>query len=261
MNQQHREPCRRRSDTIPQCGRSFRLRRHDHQHRSRWREVWDDCVGGLLLSMDPPMMLICLNTSSTTHDRVAEAGRYAVNILAVEQGEIASHFARKGSDEFAGVAHQVNDDGVPLIEGALATIECEVVETASGGRTRSSSVACEALRRGPASRWRTSVGGSGALKWTREVAAYDDVRTWVLRRRTPLGEALEADIIAAELGTDVAFVYSALVRLTAEGLVKRPHEGGFTPMPVTVDLVDNLYHARAHDRIRRHRCIPRLGVG
>ncbi|MGO1182355.1 MAG: FCD domain-containing protein [Micrococcaceae bacterium] len=66
-----------------------------------------------------------------------------------------------------------------------------------------------------------------------------------MRRRTPLGEALEADIIAAELGTDVAFVYNALVRLTAEGLVKRPHEGGFTPMPVTVDLVDNLYHARA----------------
>ncbi|MGO1182354.1 MAG: flavin reductase family protein [Micrococcaceae bacterium] len=121
------------------------------------------------LSMDPPMMLICLNTSSTTHDRVAEAGRYAVNILAVEQGEIASHFARKGSDKFAGVAHQVNDDGVPLIEGALATIECEVVETASGGDAhdlhRSRARRCGVARRAagvlPWAVWRTRVDSRG----------------------------------------------------------------------------------------------------
>lgn len=196
------------------------------------------------LSMDPPMMLVCLNRSSSTHDRVAAAGRYAINILSVDQGELASHFGRKGEDKFTGVAHHLSERGLPLIEDALATIECDVVETAVGGTHTIFLGLVRDARAGIGEPLAYYRGRFGSLEQSREAAAYDDVRDWVLRRRTPLGERLEPAELAGSLSTDASFVYNALVRLVAEGLVTRS-EGGYEPTPVTDALVDNLYDARA----------------
>jgi len=196
------------------------------------------------LSMEPPMMLVCLNRSSSTHDRVAATGRYAINILSVDQDALAARFGRKGDDKFAGVAHRMSARGLPLLDGALATIECDVVETATGGtHTIFLGLVREALAAAgePLAYYR---GRFGALAQSREAAAYDAVRHWVLRRRTPLDERIEPSALAAALDTDASFVYNALVRLVAEGLVMRV-DGGYAPTPVTDALVDNLYDARA----------------
>jgi flavin reductase (DIM6/NTAB) family NADH-FMN oxidoreductase RutF len=85
------------------------------------------------LSMDPPMMLICMNATSETGQAIGRAGHFAINILAEDQPDAATHFAGKGADKFAGVATAPGLWGQPLLRDALATLECRVVEETRGG--------------------------------------------------------------------------------------------------------------------------------
>ncbi|GAB3616450.1 hypothetical protein GCM10027416_10070 [Okibacterium endophyticum] len=62
-----------------------------------------------------------------------KAKRYAINILTVEQASLASHFGRKGGDKFATTPYSFSTHRLPLLKGALATIECEIADTAVGG--------------------------------------------------------------------------------------------------------------------------------
>jgi len=75
---------------------------------------------------EPPLLLVTLRREGTTRARIGAAGRFAVNLLAEDQGELARTFARKG-DRFAGVAHTLGESlGQPLLPQALASIECEL---------------------------------------------------------------------------------------------------------------------------------------
>ncbi len=85
------------------------------------------------LSLEPPMMLVCLNRNSSIHDAVLARGAFGINILAADQAAIARQFARRDSDKFAGVAHRPSRHGVPLLDGTLASIACEIESTATGG--------------------------------------------------------------------------------------------------------------------------------
>ncbi|MEA2141672.1 MAG: 4-nitrophenol 2-monooxygenase / 4-nitrocatechol 4-monooxygenase, reductase component, partial [Solirubrobacteraceae bacterium] len=85
------------------------------------------------LSIDPPKILACLDKTSVTGAAILDAGRFAVNILGEEHADLARRFATKGPDKFDGVPLVEGDTGVPLLEGALATLECRVVEQVSGG--------------------------------------------------------------------------------------------------------------------------------
>src|SRR5512143_758826 len=81
------------------------------------------------LSLDPPMLLVCMKASSATQEAVHRSGRFAVNILAEHQGHIAERFARPGSDDkFAGLETALGRTGVPVLCGVLATVECRVAE-------------------------------------------------------------------------------------------------------------------------------------
>ena len=85
------------------------------------------------LSMDPPMLLVCLNRTSDTRTAVLSSGVFGVNILAEDQAPVAAGFARKGTDKFAGIRVVRGRTGIPLVENALAHLECEVHETVTGG--------------------------------------------------------------------------------------------------------------------------------
>ncbi len=85
------------------------------------------------LSMDPPLMLACINNAAPTADAVTEAGTYAVNVLGEHQGELARQFATASQDKFRGVSVRTGELDVPLLGDALAQIECEVVERVVGG--------------------------------------------------------------------------------------------------------------------------------
>ena len=87
------------------------------------------------LSLDPPMVLICLNETSETGAAVLAAGHFAVNVLAHDQEELAIRFGRKGDDKFAGLP-PIPGPGDPLLPGVLATLECDVAEHTVGGTHR-----------------------------------------------------------------------------------------------------------------------------
>jgi flavin reductase (DIM6/NTAB) family NADH-FMN oxidoreductase RutF len=85
------------------------------------------------LSLEPPMLLVCMNKQSETGRAVAESKRFGVNILGAHQVDLAKRFAQKGSDKFAEVPVTPGKSGEPLFEEALATLECRVVEETTGG--------------------------------------------------------------------------------------------------------------------------------
>ncbi|NKX54203.1 flavin reductase [Arthrobacter mobilis] len=199
------------------------------------------------LSMEPPMMLACLNRSSSTHDAVVKAGWFGINILAEDQGGLAMKFGRKGGDKFEGVSvTRSGHGGVPLLDGALAQIVCKVEETPTGGtHTVFFGLVAEASAREGAEPLAYYRGTFGRLERVKELAAYDAVREWVLHRRTPLGQELDPAAIAAEVKADPNHVHNALVKLTAEALVTRGRQAEFLPTPITRGLMDSVYDGRA----------------
>jgi 4-nitrophenol 2-monooxygenase / 4-nitrocatechol 4-monooxygenase, reductase component len=85
------------------------------------------------LSLEPPMLLICMNKQSETGRAVAASGRFGVNVLGAHQVDLAERFAQKGGDKFAGISVTAGKWGEPLFDDALATLECRVAEETTGG--------------------------------------------------------------------------------------------------------------------------------
>jgi 4-nitrophenol 2-monooxygenase / 4-nitrocatechol 4-monooxygenase, reductase component len=85
------------------------------------------------LSLQPPMLLVCMSRESATGRAMASAGAFAVNILGEDHGELATRFARKGGDKFAGVELTDGEQGHPLLANAIAQLECRVTEQVAAG--------------------------------------------------------------------------------------------------------------------------------
>jgi flavin reductase (DIM6/NTAB) family NADH-FMN oxidoreductase RutF len=85
------------------------------------------------LSLDPPMLLICVNKTSNTRVAIEASGVFVVNILGEKQSKVARQFATSRPDKFADLSVSYGELGVPLLDDMLATIECRVVEIVSGG--------------------------------------------------------------------------------------------------------------------------------
>jgi flavin reductase (DIM6/NTAB) family NADH-FMN oxidoreductase RutF len=85
------------------------------------------------LSLRPPLVLICIEKSVKSHDAIAAAGQFGVSILAQSQTEISNRFASKIDEKFTGVAVRRGELGMPLIEGAICTLECRIHSELPGG--------------------------------------------------------------------------------------------------------------------------------
>jgi flavin-dependent trigonelline monooxygenase, reductase component len=86
------------------------------------------------VSLDPPLVLVCVGHSSTSHDRLVAGDHFSVNILAPDQATVASRFATNPSvGRFDDVDWVSGPSGCPFIEGAAALIECSVEEVLRGG--------------------------------------------------------------------------------------------------------------------------------
>lgn len=89
------------------------------------------------LSLEPPLVLICLRRRSVTLGVLLDTGRFALNILAAGQEGLAHRFAHTSSGlGWVGVNHRFGVTGAPLIDSALATIEADVHQLADGGDHR-----------------------------------------------------------------------------------------------------------------------------
>jgi flavin reductase (DIM6/NTAB) family NADH-FMN oxidoreductase RutF len=85
------------------------------------------------LSLHPPLVLVCVEKSVKTHEAIASAGKFGVSILGDTQADVSNRFASRIEDKFAGVEVVRGETGVPLIGGAITTIECELREQLAGG--------------------------------------------------------------------------------------------------------------------------------
>jgi flavin reductase (DIM6/NTAB) family NADH-FMN oxidoreductase RutF len=85
------------------------------------------------LSLDPPQVLICIDRRARIHDRLQVGGPFAVNMLGENQEFVSRRFASSESDQFREIGYRSGTLGAPLIEGAIAAVECRIVETLQGG--------------------------------------------------------------------------------------------------------------------------------
>ena len=91
------------------------------------------CNSFTSLSLDPPMVLFCAATSSSTWPRIQRAGHYCVNILAENGEELCRTFASKGADRYNGLGYSTAVTGAPVLDDALAYIDCEIAHEYDGG--------------------------------------------------------------------------------------------------------------------------------
>ena len=76
------------------------------------------------VSLAPPLVLVCVAQTASANDAVLAAEHLGISILADGQGWIALQFAKHGIDKFQNVS-LVPGKSVPLVDGALAQLECK----------------------------------------------------------------------------------------------------------------------------------------
>jgi flavin reductase (DIM6/NTAB) family NADH-FMN oxidoreductase RutF len=81
------------------------------------------------VSLDPPMVLVCVEKSARMHDFVALSGAFAVNILSSEQEHLARHFSRRSRPilgEFSYAPHVPGATGSPILARVAGYLECRL---------------------------------------------------------------------------------------------------------------------------------------
>jgi flavin reductase (DIM6/NTAB) family NADH-FMN oxidoreductase RutF len=78
------------------------------------------------VSLDPPLVAFCVAHTSSTWPRLRVADRICINILSELQLDVCRRLAMKGGDKFATIDWTTSPGGGPVIEEALAWIECTI---------------------------------------------------------------------------------------------------------------------------------------
>lgn len=86
------------------------------------------------VSLQPALLLVCLDRDSRTLAALRDFGAFGVNILSSEQEGIVERFARKdATDRFAGLEWDEGASGAPRLLGGVASFDCRVHEIVAGG--------------------------------------------------------------------------------------------------------------------------------
>ena len=85
------------------------------------------------VSIDPPLILVCLARNARCHPVFASAASFRVNVLGPEHEQLAQRFGTKDADKFAGNEFRPAADGLPVLDDALVTLQCRTVDQAAGG--------------------------------------------------------------------------------------------------------------------------------
>jgi flavin reductase (DIM6/NTAB) family NADH-FMN oxidoreductase RutF len=76
------------------------------------------------VSLHPPLISVCVDREAEMHDAILQASDFVVNVLASQQETLARRFADKHEDRFEGIGYHLSPEGLILLGGALAHIEC-----------------------------------------------------------------------------------------------------------------------------------------
>ena len=88
------------------------------------------------VSLDPPLVLVCVSQNANCYPAFRAGGRFAVNVLASDQEAIARRFASSSltpAQKFEGVGYHAGPFGTPVLKDALAEFECSIVHAYPGG--------------------------------------------------------------------------------------------------------------------------------
>jgi flavin reductase (DIM6/NTAB) family NADH-FMN oxidoreductase RutF len=89
------------------------------------------------VSLDPPLILVCVQTSVQGAELIPANGVFAVNMLSAKQEPISNYFASRdrprGRDAFAEIPHRELASGAPVIDGVAAFVDCRLVATHEEG--------------------------------------------------------------------------------------------------------------------------------
>ncbi|MGQ4600095.1 3-hydroxy-9,10-secoandrosta-1,3,5(10)-triene-9,17-dione monooxygenase reductase subunit [Nocardia sp. R6R-6] len=91
------------------------------------------CQSFAALSLEPPLVLFCPTKASRSWAAIEKSGRFCVNVLAEHQRELCARFGSRETDKFACAAWHASDLELPVLDNALATIQCEVASAIDGG--------------------------------------------------------------------------------------------------------------------------------
>ena len=85
------------------------------------------------VSLEPPLVLVCVGHKAATHGPFSSADTFAINILGAEQKDLSARFASSHPNRFEGVEWERGELGAPVLDGALAVMECEMREKIDAG--------------------------------------------------------------------------------------------------------------------------------
>jgi flavin reductase (DIM6/NTAB) family NADH-FMN oxidoreductase RutF len=85
------------------------------------------------VSLEPPMILVCIEKTTGSHDAFHESEFFVVNILAEGQEDISNHFASPLPDKFDGARYRLGTGDIPVLEDAFVTLECRLAYAHEGG--------------------------------------------------------------------------------------------------------------------------------
>lgn len=81
------------------------------------------------VSAEPPTVLICVNRGATAHPLISSSQRFCVNLLSLEQRELAVRFAGgEPRSRFEGVGYRIGESGSPILDATLAHVDCVLAE-------------------------------------------------------------------------------------------------------------------------------------
>ena len=76
------------------------------------------------VSLEPPLVLICIEKTASVHDALTHAPTFVVNILAAKQEQVARRFSIVDIDRFDGVGFSRTRNGIAVLDDVLGVIEC-----------------------------------------------------------------------------------------------------------------------------------------
>src|SRR5258707_13127738 len=85
------------------------------------------------VSMDPPLVLVCLATTAECHAVFVEAKSWVVHVIHPDHAELALRFATRGADKFVGDQFRSDADGMPVLAAASVTLRCSLYENYLAG--------------------------------------------------------------------------------------------------------------------------------
>jgi flavin reductase ActVB len=85
------------------------------------------------VSLSPPLVLVCIETTTGSHQAIGETGRFVINILAAGEDAMSERFSMPSMDKFDGVGVRTGSGGVPVLTDALVALECSLRQRHDGG--------------------------------------------------------------------------------------------------------------------------------